>query len=73
MEKAENEDAAIEHVIDRLVSQFPDVPENVVQETVTEIHDSFDQAPVRDFVAVIVEHDAKDQLRAADAAASADE
>ncbi len=63
MEKAENEDAAIDHVVDRLTSQFPSVPVEEIETRVTEVHASFDEAPVRDFVPVIVEHDVKDQLR----------
>lgn len=64
MEKDDNEDVAIEHVVDRLTEQFPAVPAEVVHDTVTDIHGSFDQAAVRDFVPVIVEHDAKEKLRA---------
>ena len=63
MEKAENEDAAIDHVVDRLTSQFPSVPADDIEARVAEVHASFDDAPVRDFVPVIVEHDVKDQLR----------
>jgi hypothetical protein len=63
MDKAENEAAAVEHVVERLTDAFPSVPAKVVADTVTEIHDEFADAPVRDFVPVIVEHDAKDKLR----------
>ena len=70
MDKAEHEDAAVEHVVERLTSRFPDLPPRLVEQTVTEIHDSFDGAPIRDFVPVIVEHDAKDVLRHAEGAPS---
>ena len=63
MERAENEDAAVEHVAERLAEKFPEVPAEVIEDTVTEIHDSFDDAHVRDFVPVIVEHEAKGKLR----------
>ena len=63
MEKAENEDAAIHHVVDRLTSRFPSVPPDDIEARVAEVHESFDDAPVRDFVPVIVEHDVKAQLR----------
>ena len=63
MDKAENEDAAVEHVVERLTEAFPSVPSQVVADTVTDIHDEFADAPVRDFVPVIVEHDAKEKLR----------
>ena len=62
MERAENEDVAVEHVVERLTDKFPEVPAEVVEETVTELHDSFDDAHVRDFVPVIVEHEAKARL-----------
>lgn len=63
MDRAENEDAAVEHVVEILTAQFPDVPEDVVQETVDDLHASFEGAPVRDYIPVIIEHDAKEQLR----------
>jgi hypothetical protein len=66
MERAENEDVAVEHVVERLTDKFPDVPASIVEETVTGIHHSFDDAHVRDFVPVIVEHEAKEKLRDVD-------
>ena len=63
MKNGENEDVAIDHVVDRLTSQFPSVPHEVIETRVTEAHASFEDAPVRDFVPVIVEHDVKEQLR----------
>jgi len=71
VDRAENEDAAVEHVVERLTDQFPSVPPDVVADTVTEVHDEFDAAPVRDFVPVIVEHDAKEKLREFDEASHA--
>jgi hypothetical protein len=65
MEKAENEDVAIEHVVDRLTSQFPSVSPDLIEAKVDDVHASFDQAPIRDFVPVIVEHDVREQLREA--------
>jgi len=65
MEKAENEDAAMAHVVDRLTTQFPSVPVGTIEDAVDAVHGTFDEAPVRDFVPVIVEHDVKEQLREA--------
>ena len=65
MDKAENEDAAMAHVVDRLTSQFPGVPSEQIAETVDAVHETFDDAAVRDFVPVIVEHEVKQQLREA--------
>jgi hypothetical protein len=49
--------------VDRLTSRFPSVPAEVIEATVDEVHASFDEAAVRDFVPIIVEHDVKERLR----------
>ena len=61
--KAENEGNAIEHAADRLKEKFSDVPPEVIDEKVAEVHHQFDGAPVRDYVPVIVEHEVRAQLR----------
>lgn len=66
MDRAENEDVEVEHVVERLTGKFPSIPPEVVEETVTELHEELDEAPVRDFVPVIVEHDAREKLREAE-------
>ena len=63
MEKSENEDAAMHHVVDRLTSRFPSVPPDEIEARVAGAQESLDDAPVRDFVPIIVEHDVKAQLR----------
>lgn len=62
-ERARLEEADVEKVVERLTERFSDVPLEVVEETVTEIHESMEDAAVRDFVPRIVEHDARDRLR----------
>ena len=62
-ERARLEEADVEKVVERLAERFADVPVEVVEETVTEIHESMEDAAVRDFVPRIVEHDARDRLR----------
>ncbi|WP_438354270.1 three-helix bundle dimerization domain-containing protein [Microbacterium sp. CJ88] len=57
-------------MVERLTEKFSDLPAAVVEETVTEIHDSFDDAAVRDFVPRIVEHEATEKLREVEAEAS---
>ena len=49
------EDHLIGQVVDRLLTQFPQVPQATVQETVGSILDRFDDAPIRDFVPLFVE------------------
>lgn len=65
MNTPEHEDAAVQHVVDRLAAQFDALPAEVVETTVHEVHHTLDDARVRDYVPVLVEHDAKDRLRAA--------
>lgn len=62
----EDEDKAIAEVIERVAEKFPDVEPEVVRETVDAKLDGFDEAVVRDFVPVLVEHEAADELRAAE-------
>lgn len=61
--KAENEDNAVEHAADRLKEKFSDLPPELVDEKVAEVHAQFDDAAVRDYVPVIVEHEVRAQLR----------
>ncbi|ROS30989.1 three-helix bundle dimerization domain-containing protein [Cellulomonas sp. PhB150] len=63
----EDEDKAIAEVVDRVTEKFPDVEPAVVRETVDAKLDGFDGAVVRDFVPVLVEHEAADELRGVEA------
>lgn len=54
---------AVAGVVDRLSAHFPDVPREHVEAIVTEEHHRFDGNPIRDFVPVLVEHEARDRLR----------
>ncbi|MET0297128.1 MAG: hypothetical protein ABW024_06975 [Microbacterium sp.] len=58
-----SEEAAVEKVVDRLAARFPTLDHEHVEDVVeTEVHE-FDDARVRDYVPVIVEHQAMDRLR----------
>ncbi len=57
------ESAALQQVVQRLSGRFPDVPVGVVQSTVAEVYASLADAHVRDFLPVIVEREAKKQLK----------
>lgn len=58
-----DENKEIADIIARLERQFPDVAPNDVAALTNEIHHSFDGRPVRNFVAVIVEREAKERLK----------
>lgn len=61
MERTE-EDRLIGEVVDRLRKVFPDMPEPAVAEAVTSSRHRFDNARIRDFVALFVERNAKEKL-----------
>ncbi len=56
-----DEREAVEHVFQRLIARFPDVPAATVRETVHKVHDELD-GPVRDYVPLLVENAARNAL-----------
>ena len=58
-----DEERAIGEVIDRLAKQFPRVPAEAVEQVVSQSRPEFDEVPIRDFVPLFVERDAKARLR----------
>ena len=60
----EDETRVIEALVQRLVSRFPHVPPEAVSGVVEEAYGRFTDARFRDFVPLLVEHDAKERLRA---------
>lgn len=54
---------AVAVVVDRLSAHFPEVPRAQVEAVVTEEHQRLDGNPIRDFIPVLVEHEARDRLR----------
>ena len=59
-----DEDKAIQAVIDRLAERFPDQDPDRIAAVVSEAHAKLAGNPVRDYVPVLVEHDARDRLQA---------
>jgi hypothetical protein len=57
------ENRAIDEVIDRLAKQFPQLPADEVATAVNQTRPEFDQAPIREFIPLFVERDAKARLR----------
>lgn len=64
MNKEEEEAQAIAKVISRLRQKFSEVAPQEVENIVHEEHWALSGRPVRDFVPVLVEHEAKQRLRA---------
>ncbi len=58
------EEREVEAVVQRLADRFPEVGHERVVEIVTEAHQELDGNPIRDFVPVLVEHEARERLRA---------
>lgn len=50
-------------IIERLERQFPEVPPPEVALVVHEAHDAFRGRPIRNYVPVLVEGDARERLR----------
>lgn len=61
---ASDEQRAVGEVAERLAERFPDVPRDQVAQIVRDVHAALDGNPIRDFVPVLVEHDARERLRA---------
>ena len=63
-----NEADAISRIVRRLQQQFPELPVETVEKAVLGQYEQFEGRPVRDFVPILVERAAQDQLRTGDAA-----
>jgi hypothetical protein len=53
---------ALTDIADRLAARFPHITRARVIEIVGEIHQHFDDAPIREFVPVLVEREARHRL-----------
>jgi len=58
-----NEDDVIEEIIDRLSDKYPTLGRELVTEVVHHHRAALDSAKVRDFLPVLIERAAKDQLK----------
>jgi hypothetical protein len=54
-----SEQAVIEQVVVRLTHRYPAIPQATVASVVLETHARFDGRPVRDFIPLLVERNAK--------------
>jgi hypothetical protein len=60
---AEDEDRAVAHVIDRLAERFPRVSRSSIERAVHQEREALAGNRVRDYIPVLIEHGAKEQLR----------
>ncbi|WP_353808579.1 three-helix bundle dimerization domain-containing protein [Agromyces sp. SYSU T00194] len=64
IERNRDEYAEVEQVVDRLGEKFEELPRAVVADVVHHVHLGLQGNPIREYVPVLVEHGAKEQLRA---------
>jgi hypothetical protein len=57
-----SEQAIIDQMVARLASRYPTVAASTVSNLVHDIHSRYDDRPVRDFVPLLVERNAKAEL-----------
>jgi hypothetical protein len=57
-----SEQTVIEQLVDRLASRYPAIAQSIVASVVIETHARFDDRPVRDFIPLLVERNAKSEL-----------
>jgi len=50
-------------VVQRLTSQFPEVPPETIQQAVRGEYDEYDNSAIRDFVPILVERAVRAELR----------
>ena len=53
----------IDEIVERLQARFPALTESTIRDAVTQAYDDLKDARVRDFVEVLVEKQAKKQLK----------
>lgn len=58
------EKASIVGVVDRLARKFPGVERDRVESIVQAAYQNLADKPLRDYIAILVEHESKSQLRA---------
>ncbi|GAA4060521.1 three-helix bundle dimerization domain-containing protein [Agromyces indicus] len=61
---AEDERTLVGRIPDRLAAHFPEIAPERIAEVVEQEYRRFDGRPIRDFVPVLTEHQARDRLRA---------
>jgi hypothetical protein len=65
---ADDERVLVDRIPERLAAHFPEIARERIAEVVEEEYRRFDGRPIRDFVPVLTEHQARDRLRGEGAA-----
>jgi len=63
MNESDDDGDTTADVIERLAARFPTLPRDHIVEVVHQEHDRMDGARVRDFIPLLVEHEATERLR----------
>ena len=58
-----SEQTVIEQLVVRLTSRYPTISESTVATVVRDVHSRFEGRPLRDFVPLLVERNAKSELK----------
>ena len=61
--RARAEQAAVATVVQRLTSQFPEVPPEMIEQAVRGEYDDYNNSAIRDFVPILVERAVHAKLR----------
>lgn len=57
-----SEQTVIEHLVVRLTNRYPTISRSTVESVVRDVHARFDGRPLRDYVPLLVERNAKSEL-----------
>jgi hypothetical protein len=57
-----SEQTVIEQLVVRLTRRYPTISESTVATVVRDVHSRFDDRPVRDFIPLLVERNARSEL-----------
>ena len=60
--RAEEEGQALLHVAERLRARFPEVDSTTINQLVERFHRAYDGRPIREFIPIMVEREARDHL-----------
>jgi hypothetical protein len=63
VQQVEKESQEVEKVVERLTGRFPDTSPIEIATIVHEEHDKLAESKIRDFIPVLIEHEARDRLR----------
>jgi hypothetical protein len=61
-EPSVDDDHGLATVVDSLTKKFPDIPQAVIADAVSEAHTPMAEAPIQEYVSVLVEHQAQVRL-----------